>query len=178
MPECIYNRVEVEMSRKERKIYEDLLPGHGGADRRGQKWMRSALALLSNKLLQMANGAVYNSDGKVLPIHDRKLDALEDLVEAANGKPLLVAYWYKHDLSRIRERFPQARCIDTSKDITDWNAMGRSRWRLIHPASAGHGLNSAGGRLHHRLVWPDLVTGAVPAAERQTLETGDRNTRW
>ena len=86
-------------------------------------------------------------------------------MEAATGKPLLVAYWYKHDLARIQERFPQARCIDTSEDITDWN-NGKIPLALIHPASAGHGLNSTGGRLHHRLVWTDVVAGAIPAAER------------
>ena len=102
----------------------------------------------------MANGAVYNSDRKVLPIHDRKLDALEDLVEAANGKPLLVAYWYKHDLSRIRERFPHARCIDTSEDITDWN-NGEIPLALIHPASAGHGLNLQEGGC--TIVWFGLT---------------------
>ena len=101
MPECIYNRVEVEMSRKERKIYDDFC--RNMVVQIGDEELDAVSAgVLSNKLLQMANGAVYNSDRKVLPIHDRKLDALEDLVEAANGKPLLVAFWYKHDLSRIR----------------------------------------------------------------------------
>ena len=89
MPECIYNRVEVEMSRKERKIYEDFC--RDMVVKIGEEELDAVSAgALSNKLLQMANGAVYNSDRKVLPIHDRKLDALEDLVEAANGKPLLV----------------------------------------------------------------------------------------
>ena len=76
----------------------------------------------------------------MIPIHERKLDALEDLVEAANGKPVLVGYWYKHDLQRISSRFKNARCIDTAKDIADWNA-GKISMGLIHPASAGHGLN-------------------------------------
>lgn len=122
---------------------------------------------LSNKLLQMANGAVYGEDKKVLHIHDRKLDALEDLIEAANAKPLLVAYWYKHDLARIRERF-DVRTIDTEKDIDDWNA---ERFLLlpIHPASAGHGLNLQEGGLHRSVVWAYLVIGIIPAAERKTL---------
>ncbi len=110
-------------------------------------------AALSGKLLQMASGAVYDSEGRALRIHDRKLDALEDLIEAANGKPLLVAYWYRHDLERIRERF-DARVIDTEQDITDWNA-GRIPVALIHPASAGHGLNlQAGG---NTIVWFSLT---------------------
>ena len=153
MPECIYNRVEVEMSRKERKIYDDFC--RDMVVQIGEEELDAVSAgALSNKLLQMANGAVYNSDGKVLPIHDRKLDALEDLVEAANGKPLLVAYWYKHDLSRIQERFPQARCIDTSEDITDWNNE-KIPLALIHPASAGHGLNLQEGGC--TIVWFGLT---------------------
>ena len=111
-------------------------------------------AALSNKLLQMANGAVYGEDKKVISIHDRKLDALEDLVEAANGKPILVAYWYKHDLMRILKRFPEARVIDTSKDITDWN-HGEIAIGLIHPASAGHGLNLQEGGC--TIVWFGLT---------------------
>lgn len=153
MPERIDNRIEVSMSPKERKLYDDF-----------QKDMVLSIgdeeldavnaAALSNKLLQMANGAVYGEDKKVIPIHDRKLDALEDLVEAANGKPLLVAYWYKHDLQRIKARFKNARCIDTAKDIDDWNA-GQIPLALIHPASAGHGLNLQDGGC--TIVWLGLT---------------------
>ena len=153
MPERIDNRIEVVMSAKEQKLYEDfqrdmvLSIGEDELD-------AVNAAALSNKLLQMANGAVYGDDRKVLPIHDRKLDALEDLVEAANGKPLLVAYWYKHDLQRIQARFKTARCIDTSKDIDDWNA-GKIPLALIHPASAGHGLNLQDGGC--TIVWFGLT---------------------
>lgn len=153
MPERIDNRIEVSMSPKERKLYDDF-----------QKDMVLSIddeeldaanaASLSNKLLQMANGAVYGEDKKVIPIHDRKLDALEDLVEAANGKPLLVAYWYKHDLQRIKARFKNARRIDTAKDIDDWNA-GKIPLALIHPASAGHGLNLQDGGC--TIVWFGLT---------------------
>ena len=153
MPERIDNRIEVSMSPKERKLYDDF-----------QKDMVLSIddeeldaanaASLSNKLLQMANGAVYGEDKKALPIHDRKLDALEDLVEAANGKPLLVAYWYKHDLQRIKARFKNARCIDTAKDIDDWNA-GQIPLALIHPASAGHGLNLQDGGC--TIIWFGLT---------------------
>jgi SNF2 family DNA or RNA helicase len=96
-------------------------------------------AALSNKLSQMANGAIYNQDHEFIQIHDRKLDALEDLIEAANGKPVLVAYWFKHDLERIKERF-DVREIKTSQDIKDWNE-GKIQIGLVHPLSAGHGLN-------------------------------------
>lgn len=153
MPERIDNRIEVEMSAKEKKIYDDFC--RDMVVRIGDEELDAINAgVLSGKLLQMANGAVYGDDHKVLPIHSRKLDALEDLVEAANGKPLLVAYWYKHDLARIRERFPEARCIDTSKDIADWNA-GKVPLALIHPASAGHGLNLQEGGC--TIVWYGLT---------------------
>ena len=139
MPECIYNRVEVSMNAKEKKLYSDFKRDMV-LSVEGQELDAVNAAALSNKLLQMANGAVYDDMKKVIPIHDRKLDALEDLVEASNGKPVLVGYWYKHDLQRISSRFKNARCLDTAKDIADWNA-GKISMGLIHPASAGHGLN-------------------------------------
>ena len=153
MPERIDNRIEVSMSPKERKLYDtfqkDMVLSIGDEELDAVN-----AAALSNKLLQMANGAVYGEDKKVIPIHGRKLDALEDLVEAANGKPLLVAYWYKHDLQRIKARFKNARCIDTAKDIDDWNA-GKIPLALIHPASAGHGLNLQDGGC--TIVWFGLT---------------------
>lgn len=153
MPERIDNRIEVSMSPKERKLYDtfqkDMVLSIGD-----EELDATNAAALSNKLLQMANGAVYDEDKKIIPIHDRKLDALEDLVEAANGKPLLVAYWYKHDLQRIKARFKNARCIDTAKDIDDWNA-GKIPLALIHPASAGHGLNLQDGGC--TIVWFGLT---------------------
>lgn len=153
MPERIDNRIEVVMSANEKKLYDDFC--RDMVVQIGDEELDAVNAgVLSGKLLQMANGAVYSDDHKVLPIHSRKLDALEDLVEAANGKPLLVAYWYKHDLARIRERFPEARCIDTSKDISDWN-MGKVPLALIHPASAGHGLNLQEGGC--TIVWYGLT---------------------
>lgn len=153
MPERIDNRIEVSMSPKERKLYDDFQKDMVLSI--GDEELDAAnAASLSNKLLQMANGAVYGEDKKVIPIHDRKLDALEDLVEAANGKPLLVAYWYKHDLQRIKARFKNARCIDTAKDIDDWNA-GKIPLALIHPASAGHGLNLQDGGC--TIVWFGLT---------------------
>lgn len=153
MPERIDNRIEVVMNAKEQKLYDDFQRDMVLAIE-GEELDAVNAAALSNKLLQMANGAVYGEDKKVLPIHDRKLDALEDLVEAANGKPLLVAYWYKHDLQRIQARFKNARCIDTSKDIDYWNA-GKIPLALIHPASAGHGLNLQEGGC--TIVWFGLT---------------------
>lgn len=149
MPECIYNQVKVQMSDSEKSLYDrmeaDMILQFG----EGMDIDAANAAALNNKLQQMANGAVYNESGEVQLIHDRKLDALEDLIEAANGKPLLVAYWFKHDRDRIMERF-KVRDIDSSKDIEDWNA-GKIPVALIHPASAGHGLNLQDGG--STIVW-------------------------
>lgn len=153
MPELIMNRVEVSMDSREQKIYDDFQRDMV-VNLHGEELDAVNAAVLSGKLLQMANGAVYGENHKVLRIHDRKLDALEDLVEAANGKPLLVAYWYEHDLQRIKARFKNARCIDTTQDIDDWNA-GKIPLALIHPASAGHGLNLQDGGC--TIVWFGLT---------------------
>ena len=121
MPQLIFNRVEVQLNAKERRLYEtlrkDMILKLDGCEVDAMN-----AASLSGKLLQLANGAVYTSDGTVLTIHDKKLNALEDLVEAANGKPVLVAYWYRHDLMRIQERLPESRVLGTSEDNADWNA--------------------------------------------------------
>ena len=152
MPECIYNRVDVFMSEKEMKLYrqmeKDMLLPYEDGDIDAVN-----AAGLSNKLMQMANGAVYDENGTVKHIHDRKLEALEDLVEAANGKPVLAAYWYQHDLARIRERIGAVE-LDRAEDFRKWNA-GEIPVAVIHPASAGHGLNlQAGGST---LIWFGLT---------------------
>jgi SNF2 family DNA or RNA helicase len=152
MPECIINEVVVDLSVKERDVYNKL-----------KAEMVLALddleidavnaASLSNKLLQMANGAVYDEFKEVANLHERKLDALEDLIESANGKPVLIAYWFKHDLENIKKRF-KIQEIKSSADITNWND-GNIPVALIHPASAGHGLNlQAGGST---LIWYGLT---------------------
>ena len=153
MPERIENRVIVRMDDREHEIY-DRMKVALIVQIQGQEIDAVNAAALCGKLCQMANGASYTDDHSVVPFHERKLDALEDLIEGANGKPLLVAYWFKHDLARIQKRFPQAREIRASKDIQDWNA-GNIPVALIHPASAGHGLNlQAGG---NTLVWFGLT---------------------
>jgi SNF2 family DNA or RNA helicase len=148
MPECITNEVPVYLSEKEWSIYSDFRD-EMVANLGDEEIDAVNAAVLSGKLLQMANGAVYDDKNKAHLIHDRKLDALEDLIEGANGKPVLVAYWYKHDLERIQNRFP-ARQIKTSKDIEDWN-KGSIPIAVIHPASAGHGLNLQSGG--STLIW-------------------------
>ena len=157
MPELVDSRYTVYLSEKERGRYEELkkdlvlqLPG-------GEVTAANA-ASLSGKLSQMANGAIYTDGGETVAVHGRKLDALEDIIEAANGKPVLVAYWFRHDLERITERLEKLKIaydrLDTDASIRKWNA-GEIPVALIHPASAGHGLNlQAGGST---LVWFGLT---------------------
>lgn len=152
LPECVMNEVVVDMDEKEKKVYEtfrkDMVAEIGDKEIDAVN-----AASLSGKLLQMANGAVYYQKGGYMSIHDRKLDALEDLIEGMNGRPVLVAYWFRHDAERIRERF-RVREIRTGKDIDDWN-RGDIPVAIIHPASAGHGLNLQEGG--STLVWFGLT---------------------
>ena len=153
MPSLVTSEYAVTLDDEERKVYDSMkkdlilqLPG-------GEVTAANA-ASLSGKLSQMANGAVYLDDGAYTAIHDRKLDALEDIIEAANGSPVLVAYWYRHDIERISERLrklhiPAAR-LDKPEDIRKWN-NGEYPVMLIHPASAGHGLNLQNGG--STIVW-------------------------
>ncbi len=111
-------------------------------------------AVVSGKLLQIANGAVYDENGKTHIIHESKLDTLEDVIEAVNGRPVLVFYAYQHDLERIMQRFPQARKLEGSAEIDAWN-RGEIPILLAHPAGAGHGLNLQAGGNH--IVWFGLT---------------------
>lgn len=99
-------------------------------------------------------GAIYDEHGDTVEVHGASFDALEDIIEAANGQTVLVAYWYRHDRERIQRRFPQARELKASADIEAWN-RGDIPLGLIHPASAGHGLNLQSGG--HLLVWFSLT---------------------
>ena len=110
-------------------------------------------AALTNKLLQFANGAIYDMEGQAHPLHTVKLEALEELLEAAGGDPVLVLYSYKHDADRIRERV-KCRALDTSEDIDAWN-RGEIPVALAHPASIGHGLNLQDGG--HIIIWYGLT---------------------
>ena len=152
MPKLIECETVVQMSEKEKKSYTTLKKELVLSIPNGEITAANA-ASLSNKLSQMANGAIYLENKEFVTIHDRKLDALEDLIESANGKPLLVTYWFKHDLERIKERF-DVREIKTSDDIRDWND-GKILVAVIHPASAGHGLNLQSGG--STLVWFGLT---------------------
>lgn len=157
MPELVTAQYPIKLSDKERERYDelrqDLVLKLAGGD-----VTAANAAALSGKLCQMANGAVYDDDGEIHYIHDRKLDALEDLIEAANGKPVLVAYWFKHDLERISARLKDRHIsftkLDTSDSIASWNE-GKWPVALIHPASAGHGLNLQSGG--STIIWFGLT---------------------
>ena len=148
MPELISSECMVQLPEKEKEKYDRLKKDLILSTEDNEVTAANA-ASLSNKLSQMANGAVYSDDESIIEIHDRKLDALEDIIESMNGKPLLVAYWFKHDLERIKKRF-DVREIRSSEDISDWNS-GKIPVALIHPASAGPGLNLQSGG--STLVW-------------------------
>lgn len=152
LPELVINEVSVRLSKKEMETLDsmkrDLI-----TTVKGEEITAANAAALSGKLLQMANGAVYDDHGAVIHIHDRKLDALEDVIEGANGKPVLIAYWFKHDLARIQKRF-EVEVLSSADSIRRWN-KGEIPVAVIHPASAGHGLNlQAGGST---LVWFGLT---------------------
>jgi SNF2 family DNA or RNA helicase len=157
LPDCIYVNHEVEMSPSEQRFYDQLkrdliIPTEDG------DIDATNAASLSNKLLQMSNGAVYDENKDARFIHSRKLDMLEDLIEAANGQPVLIAYWFKHDRTRIIEHLTAAgyvpRDIKATEDIVAWNNR-QIPVALIHPASAGHGLNiQSGGPI---LIWFGLT---------------------
>lgn len=157
MPELLTTEYPVELDQAERKRYDamkkDLIltvPGH--------EITAANAATLSNKLSQMAEGSVYADDESVIRLHDKKLEALEDIIESANGKPLLVAYWYKSSVERIREMLERKKIsyavISSQDSIQKWN-RGELAVGLIHPASAGHGLNLQAGGNH--LVWFSLI---------------------
>lgn len=157
MPELVSSRYPVYMEEAEKRKYEQLKDTYVLQTSGGEVTAANAAAL-SGKLLQLANGAIYTDEGGVQQAHGKKLDALEDMIEAANGKPVLVAYWFKHDLVRITDRLSQRKIpfekLDTEGSIRRWNA-GEILVALIHPASAGHGLNlQAGGST---LIWFGLT---------------------
>lgn len=158
MPDLISRRHAVKMSDKEQKQYDQLKKDLILPYSEDEDVTAANAAALTNKLSQMANGCVYSDTGSEMHIHDRKLDALEDLIEAANGKPVMVAYWYKHDLKRIQERLTKIgvkhQVISSPESIRGWN-KGELPVSLIHPASVGHGTNlQAGG---NALIWFGLT---------------------
>lgn len=157
MPELLMTESRVQLSKQEAERYKQLKQDLVLDLPEGEITATNAAAL-SNKLCQMSNGAIYDDENNMIPIHSRKLDALEDMIESANGKPVLVAYWFKHDRTRITERLRKLGVvyqeIKSAESIKNWNS-GKLQVALMHPASAGHGLNlQAGGNF---LVWFGLT---------------------
>ena len=155
LPERINNIIPIHLPKEAKEKYDqlerDLLLPLKDSD-----IVANTAGVLANKLLQMSNGAVYDENGDVKEIHNAKLKALEDTTEAANGKPVLIFYSYKHDLDRIKKHLKRddLTVLDTSEDIKNWNE-GKIPIMLAHPASAGHGLNlQAGGNI---IIWFGLT---------------------
>ncbi|HFI0361945.1 TPA: SNF2-related protein [Streptococcus suis] len=158
MPELISTKKLVRMSEKEKEKYIQFKKEYVLSELDGLEVTAANAASLTNKLVQLSNGAVYSDDHTVVPLHEQKLDALEDILESANGEPVLVAYWFKHDLARIIDRLEKlkvkSRVLKTEEDIREWN-KGNVPVGLLHPAGAGHGLNLQKGG--HYLVWFGLT---------------------
>ena len=159
LPPIIYNETPVRMSVPERSLYDQfvrdsvipLLCGSASTtDDMDAAIIGSTAATALGKMLQLANGACYDDNGGVFRLHDHKIEALEDLLEAANGQPVLVFYSYGHDVARLKRAFPDGKVLNTSDDITAWN-NGEIPVLFCHPAAAGHGLNLQEGG--HIIVW-------------------------
>ena len=157
MPDLIDVEHKVELDDSEIAVYNEL-QDEMIAEIKDKEISSANAAVLTGKLLQVSNGAIYTDSGEVVEVHERKLDALEDIIEAANGKPLLVAYWFKHDLDRIKKRLDKLGIIYATLDkpdaISKWNSKDL-QVGLIHPASAGHGLNLQSGG--NTIVWYGLT---------------------
>lgn len=158
MPDLISTKKLVRMSEKEKEKYSQFKKEYVLSELDGLEVTAANAASLTNKLVQLSNGAVYSDDHTVVALHEQKLDALEDILESANGEPVLVAYWFKHDLARIIDRLEKlkvkSRVLKTAEDIREWN-KGNVPVGLLHPAGAGHGLNLQKGG--HHLVWFGLT---------------------
>ncbi|HEL2388127.1 TPA: DEAD/DEAH box helicase [Streptococcus suis] len=158
MPDLISTKKLVRMSEKEKEKYGQFKKEYVLSELDGLEVTAANAASLTNKLVQLSNGAVYSDDHTVVALHEQKLDALEDILESANEEPVLVAYWFKHDLARIIGRLEKlkvkSRVLKTEEDIREWN-KGNVPVGLLHPAGAGHGLNLQKGG--HHLVWFGLT---------------------
>ena len=153
LPPVILNTVPVMLDAAAKRKYDEL-ERDLVLNIEEKDILANTAAALSGKLLQMANGAVYAEEREVVHIHDAKLEALAEIIDCNAGKSVMVFYYFKHDLQRLKERFPDARELKTADDIHGWNA-GKIPLLLVHPASAGHGLNLQHGG--HIVVWFGLT---------------------
>ncbi|MDK8794224.1 DEAD/DEAH box helicase [Corynebacterium sp. MSK041] len=149
LPDVTHQHITVNLTPKEKKMI-DTLKRDLVVDIGDETIDAANAATLSMKLQQLAGGAIYSEEGDVIEVHPQKIQALTELVDQADGNTLLVCYWFKHERDRILSAIPNARILDTEQDFKDWNA-GKVQVGLIHPASAGHGLNLQSGG--HIMVW-------------------------
>ena len=153
LPPVMYRTVKVALPDKAKKYYKEML--HTAVLEMGDDLIVGmTAATVLGKCLQIASGAVYSNEGDVYEIHEEKLDALEQIVEEAQGEPILLFYNFKFDLERLKLRFPQSRVLEDSEDIKAWN-NGKISLLMAHPASCGHGLNLQRGG--HIIVWYGLT---------------------
>ncbi len=153
LKEPLYINRIAKLDEKEYKLYKDM-ERDAVLELEDENITALSAAAVSNKLLQLANGAIYTNEKEIIHIHDKKLEVLEELIEEAKGEPVLVFYNFKHDKERILERFKDTRVLDTDQDIKDWNNK-KIKVLLAHPASAGHGLNlQKGGSI---IIWFGLT---------------------
>lgn len=153
LPPVIYNRVPVKLPDAVLKRYKEL-EKEMVLELANTELVATSAATLSNKLLQLANGCVYDAEGESIELHTEKLTALGDLIGLNEHEHFLVFYWFKHDIEAIKKHFSYARELKTVNDIKNWNA-GKIKMLLVHPASAGHGLNlQYGGNV---VVWYGLT---------------------
>lgn len=154
LPPIIYNKIKINLPDRVMSKYKQLEKDFILELADNVEINAGSAAVLTNKLLQMANGAVYDSKGKMVHIHDVKIEALSEIIDCNEGKSVMVFYYFKHDLERLKSAFTEARVLSTVNDIRDWN-NGKIKIALVHPASAGHGLNlQRGGSI---VVWFSLT---------------------
>lgn len=152
IPDKVDNVIEVELPPKARKAYDTLKRDYAITIQQDDITAVNA-AVLTGKLLQVANGALYHEDKTYTEIHNAKIEALKEIAESATT-PVIVFYWLKSDLERLKREFPNSRTLEDEKDLIEWN-NGKIDLLLLHPSSAGHGLNlQAGG---HTIVWFGLT---------------------
>ena len=153
LPDRIDNVIRIDLTDQERELYREMERTHI-LTLVDEEISALNAAAVANKLLQMANGAIYNEEGDAIVIHRQKIERLKELVEVNEGKPILVFYNFKHDLESIKDAFPKSVELKTDADVEEWN-QGNIQMLLAHPASAGYGLNlQAGG---HIIVWYGLT---------------------
>lgn len=174
MPDRVYQDVEVNLEPKALKAYQTFEKESVLELANSDGIVAVNAAAVSNKLQQFANGAIYDENRKYTVLHDSKIEALKELVEMANGQPVIVFYNFKHDQQRIQQEF-ETRELNTDKDIEEWN-QGKISILLAHPASIGHGLNLQEGG--HIIIWFGLTWSLelYQQANDRLYRNGQKNT--